>query len=805
MNRPTIDPAIHRAVSPEIRPPIADDILLSHLRLLHEVEWPANLYRYAAYTLSEDKADVAYVAVAWDPSCRMLYAQTVDVGKAPPPSRLPHLVKVDADDWISRVRPIAGAIRPEYMNTPVATVPPSMLAGCDRRMALVSALIMVDPVGDGQPSDWIVNDFIFFDKTLRNRRIKAMREALGGGAGFRTYIVKLLTRFLWYGADYNALFSRTPERGGPGKERTNPAAKPGPLTAKETLAKARANSRGKVYVRRARRIGLDDIRNMEEGLTVDWADDKASLATTHRRMVYRHYGRTNIDEIPSYRALKYRYGKIVQKKRLRERRNGRDLTIKHIAPRPGTSSELTQGVLEILDIDGFRPKIATAALVGNKIVAADIVVIFAVSRLTGALRGYAVCTEGERADGYLRCLISTLLPLDYYLEELGEDPLPGLVQGNFDGVFVDNGAGKAKAVRKATTQSYGGIMFNPPGARPDLKSVVERFNEIIIDIVSEETEQGFTRANDPLEKKKRRERSKLAPILPRPLERVVLRAIDIYNRTSDQSNLRTAKMRLKGTDISPIDLHEYHQEIRRGKSGRIRSTAEVFDIFLPWKRVRSARGRIIFKKARYSSNELKAVAEAHSRLPGKKTLWVEVKSPFRGAQHLLCRVPDGTVFEIEMIDEDKIRFGEDLTWLEFEFAKIDERVRQQKKAHEKATSTSPRKRRPSGSTHNKAQEHADGTEDFHPDDLAGAIGATKADAKRNSAAFRAGTLWKQQKAAYSAKQKDSAEIEDDLAPFEMYRETGDDDSCLSDDPLAEAARRAEEDYLGETGGEEFPE
>jgi len=805
MDESTIDPAESQAAGPDISPPIADDILLSHLRHLHETEWPANLYRYAAYTLSEGKPDVAYVAVAWDPATRMLHAQTVDVGKPPPASRLPELVKVDADDWISRVRPIAGAVRPEYMNAPVTTVPPSMLVGCDWRMALVSALIMVDPVGAGQPSDWIVNDFIFFDKALRNQRIKAMRKALGGGAGFRPYMYRLLTKFLWYGGDYNALFSRTPDRGGPEKERTNPAAKPGPLTARETLEKARANAQGKVYVRRARRVGLDDIRNMKEGLTVDWADDKASLATTHGRMVSRRYRRTRIDDVPSYGAIQYRYQKIVQNERLLERRNGRDLTVKLTAPRPGTSSELTQGVLEILDIDGFRPKIATAALVGNKIVAADIMVIFAVSRLTGALRGYAICTERERADGYQRCLISTLLPLDYYLEELGEDPLPGLLQGNFDGVFVDNGPGQTKPVRKATTESYGGIMFNPPGARPELKPVVERFNEIIIRIVSEETEQGYTRANDPLEKTKRWERTKLAPILPRALERVLLRAIDRYNRTSDRSHLRTAKMRLKGCGISPVDLHKYHQEIRRGKAKKIRSADEVFDIFLPWKRVRSTTGRVFFKRARYSSNELKAVAEAHSRLPGNKTLWVEVKSPFRGAHHLLCRVPGGTVFEIEMIEEDKIRFGEDLTWLEFEFAKMDERVRRQKKAQQKATSSSPGKRRSSGSTHSKAQAHSKRAEDFRTEDLAGAIGSTKADARRNSAAFRAGELWKQQKAAYGVEQKQSAGSDEEAPPFEMYRDHDGDEPHVSDDPLAEAARLAEEEYLGDTGAGDFPE
>jgi hypothetical protein len=66
-------------------------------------------------------------------------------------------------------------------------------------------------------------------------------------------------------------------------------------------------------------------------------------------------------------------------------------------------------------------------------------------------------------------------------------------------------------------------------------------------------------------------------------------------------------------------------------------------------------------------------------------------------------------------------------------------------------------------------------------------------------------LWNQQKAAYGIKQEHSTGTEEEAPSFEMYRDIGDDEPCLSDDPLAEAARLAEAEYLGDTGGDDLLE
>ncbi|SAK98142.1 hypothetical protein AWB78_05621 [Caballeronia calidae] len=790
--------------NPPLKPPVANDIVLSQLRQLHEAVWPANLYRYAIYTLSDDEEGVAYIAVAWEPDSRTLYAQTINVGTPPPACRIPRPINVDAQDWASRVRPIAKLTRPRCMEVPLANAPVSSLVGWEDRVSLVKALLMVDTVGKGRPSDFIVNDFIIIDSSLRSQRIEEMRKAIGGGKGFRSYVLKVVTRFFWYGGDYgaddgkgwNTLLARTEDRGGPGKRRLSPATKPGPLSAKEKLAKARAQANGKEYVRKARRVDAHDIENMKEGLELDWAGgDKVSLATTQSRMIPRRYKYRPVDDTPSYRRMRYRYKEIVQDNGLLALRNGPQATSKDVDPRPGTSSELTQSVIEILDIDGFHFKIPVGARVLGKVQAVPLILILAISRLTGALRGYAICTQGETGEGYQRCLISALLPMDYYLSELGLDPLPGLLTGNFDGICNDNGPGKSRAVRSSVTNSYGGIMFNPPGARPDLRPVGERFNEILIRIVSEQTEQGYSRENNLFERAKRRERSKLSPILPRPLERVVLQAIDVYNRTTDKSKLRTARMRDADCGITPDKLHEYHQKRRHGQGARIRSADEVFDTFLPWTKRTCNDARVHWENARYSSAELKDAAIMHSRRPGKEAFVVEVKSPYHKAGKILCRIPEGEVFEIEMIEEDKIRFGEDLTWLELTFAKMDDDIRRAEAAHEKAKLTQPTKRKSAQRVSVKTQQQLDDIEGSRTDEFAGAVGATKSAAKRNSKAFRAQQLLEQQKIAYGANGRSADEADTEGTTSGTSGNTTADDTQSSDDPLADAARLAERAYL----------
>ncbi|SKC83735.1 hypothetical protein SAMN05445504_3722 [Burkholderia sp. CF099] len=723
-----------------IRPIVGDVTLVAQLRELHLATWPAGLSRFAPFSLTAEP-DNAYVAVAWDPMSRNIYAQRTHLNESPPVSRLPTPVSVDTEGWLASVSPIQEPLRPKYMNKPLSDLPDSMFKGFDERHMLITALIMVDTVGNGNPSDYILDDYIFFDADRRNERIREIGLTLHKGHGFRPYMVKLLTRFIWYGGDHRALLARTPAHGGPDKERLTPARKPGPLSSYEKLQMTRAAAKGKSYTRKARRIDQDDIANIANALRIDWADEKVSLATTVHRMVARDYKDCGPADTPTYRQVHHRYRKIVAAEELLPRRYGHRATAQYLDPRSGTSSEITQGVLEILDIDGFCPKVPVGAIVNGKLEPMEVWIIIAVSRLSGAVRGYAMCTEGERAEGYRLCCVSALLPLDDHIASLGLPPLPGIVQGNFDGVFVDNGPGKSKSVRGAVALSLGGIMFNPPGARPDLKPVIERLNETMIRIISEETQQGYTRANNVLEKTKRRERKRLPPVDPDKLEKLFLAASNTVNLTADRKYLRTNEMRKAGYDTSPADIHRYYQTLRSGNAARVRSAEEVYDIFLPWEPGTCRRGRVLYKQARYTSQRLKDVATAYSRIPGKKPpLSVWIKRVSRRSMTVLCRTTDGAVFEIAMIPEDRRRFGEGASWLDLQFATFDERVTGKIK---EAGRTQSRNRLPV-----VQQKNIDDIEMARGNPFAGAIGKTLRDAKRNSTAYREDELAKKQRAAY---------------------------------------------------------
>lgn len=185
----------------------------------------------------------------------------------------------------------------------------------------------------------------------------------------------------------------------------------------------------------------------------------------------------------------------------------------------------------------------------------------------------------------------------------------------------------------------------------------------------------------------------------------------------------------------------------------------------------------------------------HSRRPGKEAFVVEVKSPYHKAGKILCRIPEGEVFEIEMIEEDKIRFGEDLTWLELTFAKMDDDIRRAEAAHEKAKLTQPTKRKSAQRVSVKTQQQLDDIEGSRTDEFAGAVGATKSAAKRNSKAFRAQQLLEQQKIAYGANGRSADEADTEGTTSGTSGNTTADDTQSSDDPLADAARLAERAYL----------
>ncbi|AOJ94814.1 hypothetical protein WK22_17625 [Burkholderia multivorans] len=762
-----------------IRPIVGDASLIARLREIHHTPWPADLFRFAPFTLSGDDKDSGYVAIAWMPATRKLYAQRIIIGAPPPASRMPQPMDVDADGWLSRVGRASSAFRPEYMKLSAAEVPSSSLAGLSKRVMLINALLMVDPMGMGRESDYIFNDFVFCDAQRRNERIKEIGIAVNGGPGFHAYLIKLLTKFMWYGGGQQALLARTPDRGGPKRPRLKPAIKPGPLSALEKLDKARAIARGRTYVRTAMRIDSTIRDTMTKAATHDWAVNKRTLADTYRLMIGREYSNCRIAATPSYGALYYHLSKYIEPAHnLQEKRYGHKAAAQYVAPRAGSSSDLTQGAIEILDADGFIPKIPIGGLVKGKLEPVEVCVVLAVSRLSGGIWGYEILLERERSEGYLRCLVWSLLPMDDRVKALGLPPLPGLLHGNFDGLFVDNGPGKKKTVRVSAVDTLGGTMFNPPGGRGDLKSMGERMNKTIIRLMADETDVGYTRDSDVLEKLKREERARRKPLTIDDFERLLLKSINYLNLTSNKAHLRTNEMANAGVGIVPAEIHRYYQRLRRGRADRSWTPEEVFDTFLPWKEVTCVRGRVKYEGAQYTSPELIEIAANHAQLPIKRKLKVEIKRTVQDSWTLLCRVPENIVFEIEMTDEDKRRFGSG-GWKKLELANRDEAL--QEKAH-----LEPQRARSAGKIRATQQEQVDSYERGRGNIYAGAIGVTRTQAKRNGRASRANEFANIERAIYLP----SSDKQPPLAN-EPQRDAADD----IDDPLAAAAQRVEEAYL----------
>ncbi|MBR8184232.1 hypothetical protein KDW54_17680 [Burkholderia ambifaria] len=762
---------------PQVFPPVGDKATIARLREFAYSQWPAGLSRFATFALDGDAHDVAWVAVAWQPDTRRLYALRISRTGNPPASRMGKTISVDDGDWVSRVRVPTDRSLPANLEADLAYVPPSMLKGYQRRLMLLHALIMLDPRGRRQPSDYMLNDDIFFDIHMRARRIEQIAQALGRPAHFKGYIRKLFTRFMWYGGRESSMFALTPQQGGPNKKRLSPAMKPGRLTRREMMNRARATMKGKTTFRRGRRIDANDIRNMTEALTKYWAGEKLGLATTYRRMVDEYYQGVPEELIPSYNQIQYNYKDIVQANGLLEKRYGQQVTAQYLLPRPGSSSDLSQGVMELVDADGFRPKIPIGALVKGRLEPVEIVVVLVVSRSSGAILGYEISLEGERPSGYLRALVCALLPKDERVASLGLEPLPGLVYGNIDGMFVDNGAGKSKAVQAAVVNRLGGIMFYAPSGRGDLKGVIERVNNAIIQLVAEETRQGYTRGKSLLERTRREERKRLKPISLDDFERHLLKTISYLNTTSNKSRLRTQAMRNAGVGIAPADIHVYNQGIRRGEAAKIRTPAEIYDIFLPWEQVTVANGRIRYKRAGYTSPALLQIATEYSMLPGKNPrLTVEVKRVGRFSTTLLCRNKGCKVFEIEMVEEDKRRFGM-LTWKNLELALLDDSIGE--------TVLAKRRVKQSRTLKATKQEGINAIERGRGNPYAGAVGMTKSKAKQNAAALRESDQGRAERRSYGLDTGISDVKPQPLPKWEL-------EPVLPDDPLAAASLLAEE-------------
>jgi len=424
----------------------------------------------------------------------------------------------------------------------------------------------------------------------------------------------------------------------------------------------------------------------------------------------------------------YHAPRIIEENNLKAIRLGHKLSAQYNDARTGQASQLTHGVIEIVDIDGWVPKVGIAVQINGKIERTTIKVIIAASRLTGAILGYEFALKGEDSESFRRCIASIYLSKQERATALGLGQMKGLLVGSIDGVFVDNGAGASEKVVSVAVDEMGLIRILAPPGRGDTKGVIEGLNSLLIRMMAEER-IGATRDRDALASEIRQLMRQAPPISLDDFERFMLKAFNHYNLYTNKRRLRTRTMRDAGVGIYPAALHKYTQERRHGDAAKKYTPSEVNDRFIPWISKACRKGVVYINNVRFSSTTMEDYFDERAKRPGKVTnprVWVKRLTGFD--QVLLWRKDDAKTEALEMVEEDRLSFGT-VSWKQIELDLLDDDHRG-KKLEDKG-------RRNRGKVSVKTHEQITAAERGRGNPLAGMSGATVVAAKDTAALKRA--------------------------------------------------------------------
>ncbi|WP_175942403.1 hypothetical protein [Burkholderia pyrrocinia] len=662
-----------------IKPPVPSPELLAQLLEFQSATWPHQLGRFTPFKRQRDGDNVIYRSVAWNPYNKSLHVLRVTSGTPKDVGSWETWHENAKDKPLDDIYLVDDTIMPVEMKVTRDKLRPSAVKGMDKRMRIVQAFAYLDPVGKGNPSDFIFNDLVVVSDSPRSAALKRVVTALGQPHGFQTAVRKLFHKFVHNGGHPNALAKHTFRQGHPKMSRVGiNRKKPGPKSASEARVASRNKALGTDSRARRHPVRPSDEIKFIRTLEQRWVRLRCTIREAYDGMVLVDYPKWPKRLIPSLRSFRYHATKrLIPNLDLKRLRNGKRLSAQYNDARAGQASHLTQGLIEILDVDGFVAKIGVAARVGGRIESVHMTVMFAVSRPSGAILGYELAIRGENAEAFRRCIASVFLPKAERALELGLTSTKGLLHGNVDAIFVDNGAGASEQVIVAACDEMGLMRMLPPPGRGDLKGVGEGVNSLMIRMMLGE-DSAYTRATDHLSKEIRRQRAKNAPIPLEQFERLLLKAIQHYNLFTNKKRLRSYEMREARIGVTPAAIFKYTQEQRRGDARRQLTPREVFERFVPWQPRICQRGLVNFMSMRYSSDELVEHFNEHVRQLGKREpLPVRVKRLDGHPLILLWQKSNGATSVLNLVEEDARSIGS-VTWKGLEFLNADDSWREEK-------------------------------------------------------------------------------------------------------------------------------
>ncbi|AOY96134.1 hypothetical protein BKK79_31360 [Cupriavidus sp. USMAA2-4] len=636
---------------------------------IQAAQWPAGLSRFQIFGRGRDPGK-RYRAVAWNYLRKELHVLEMGVKtttKKPAIWRTWSLVKEpDALDDVRALVFLEGILDP------------SEFAEEDKELnrALLHAVLFVKrDMGDGR-TQLLINDAVLMSKKNMRYAIQRVYTALGRTRQYQAVLKLLVHRYFHFGGTDDAFLKMGHRRGGGGGTREK-GAKPGPLNAREIESANRAQVDRRYLARRQKRVDAQDKESMLTALRMWWVKGK-SLTMTYFYMRKYFYPSATEFEIPKIERFYELATKLIGKYRLLEERDGYRLHAIHNGARIGQATDLTDGRIEIIDVDGFQAKIYVQHPDKNHKAPVVVWVIFAVSRLSSAVLGYSICLGRENARAYAEAIASVQIPKTgpgSKAEIFGIPKPMGLLHGNYDEVYADNGPGRAKSVIEAVVDRAGLRLSLTPPARPDMRAIGESLNGLMMDFMSGHP-AGFTRKNNYFAKEAREKARKAKPIPLREFERLLLEAINHMNCFYPKLHKRMKGVRKAAKGVAPKDIFEYTQNLRDGDAKRIPSPLEVWARFSEWKPRKCDRGVVRLAGLEYSSTDLATYFEDVAPVKGKDNVRVQVQ-PTGDPHRLLWLKDDGGMEFLEASGESSRKLDDHMTWLEWNLVTGHEKVKEE--------------------------------------------------------------------------------------------------------------------------------
>lgn len=366
------------------------------------------------------------------------------------------------------------------------------------------------------------------------------------------------------------------------------------------------------------------IRKFRRALTEYFVGQNMSLSAAYRRMRQDLYVQTMPKQGGGYASYAVHPGKIPSFAQFYDyycycRSEGEFVTDKagdeeyqkNRKPFVQSSRDISDGPLDIFDIDGTGGKIELVATYHPDMLIGRPLIILAVDRGSDAIVGAHVTTFGESAESYKKCLYIAFTEKDSLLKKLGL-PLHYWTEfGQCNSIFVDQGAGKSREIEDALVGRLNRGRYIAPAGNPRAKALVEGLNDKLHDWMSN-VEGAYDRMRDGERKMKRRASAKnRASRTRREYWIKLIEFIYEHNTTTNVSHLLTPDMRAEKVKGFPRDIFGWAKKKRRGAERQEHSATDLARLLLEHVPRTVQEDGVHFNKRKFASPEILALREDH--------------------------------------------------------------------------------------------------------------------------------------------------------------------------------------------------